>query len=339
MKGHQVTIKDIAKILHISPSTVSRALKDHPDINPQTKKNVQELAKKLNYKPNQVALNLLQKESKIIGVIVPEFIHYFFSTVISGIEKIANESGYHIIIAQSNESYHKEVENIQALLSSNIDGFIITMAKTTLNFDHFKNVEEIGVPMVFVDRSCDEVTADKVLVDDFDGAYKSTKHLIENGCKNIIHLAGPQNLDIGIKRKEGFLAALHESGIDVKDFSIQICDSYDHALRLIPELFGRHNNIDGIFAVNDLTAVGAMKAIKAINKRVPEDIAITGFTNSFISYIADPELTTIDQKGFEMGQHAARMLLKRIKSDENFGPVTTILNTELVVRKSSIRKK
>jgi len=339
MKGHQVTIKDIAKILHISPSTVSRALKDHPDINPQTKKNVQELAKKLNYKPNQVALNLLQKESKIIGVIVPEFIHYFFSTVISGIEKIANESGYHIIIAQSNESYHKEVENIQALLSSNIDGFIITMAKTTLNFDHFKNVEEIGVPMVFVDRSCDEVTADKVLVDDFDGAYKSTKHLIENGCKNIIHLAGPQNLDIGIKRKEGFLAALHESGIDVKDFSIQICDSYDHALRLIPELFGRHNNIDGIFAVNDLTAVGAMKAIKAINKRVPEDISITGFTNSFISYIADPELTTIDQKGFEMGQHAARMLLKRIKSDENFGPVTTILNTELVVRKSSIRKK
>ncbi|PLX12382.1 MAG: LacI family transcriptional regulator [Marinilabiliales bacterium] len=339
MKGHQVTIKDIAKILHISPSTVSRALKDHPDINPQTKKNVQELAKKLNYKPNQVALNLLQKESKIIGVIVPEFIHYFFSTVISGIEKIANESGYHIIIAQSNESYHKEVENIQALLSSNIDGFIITMAKTTLNFDHFKNVEEIGVPMVFVDRSCEEVNADEVLVDDFDGAYKATKHLIENGCKNIIHLAGPQNLEIGVKRKEGFLAALNESGIDVKDFSVQICDSHDHALRLMPELFSRHNNIDGIFAVNDLTAVGAMKAVKMINKKVPEDIAISGFTNSFISNITDPELTTIDQKGFEMGQHAARMLLKRIKSDENYGPVTTILNTELVVRKSSLRKK
>ena len=142
MRGHQVTIKDIAKILHISPSTVSRALKDHPDINPQTKKNVQDLAKKLKYKPNQVALNLLQKESKLIGVIVPEIIHYFFSTIISGIEKIANESGYHIIIAQSNESYHKEVENIQALLSSNIDGFIITMAKTTLNFDHFKNFEK-----------------------------------------------------------------------------------------------------------------------------------------------------------------------------------------------------
>ncbi len=339
MKGHQVTIKDIAKILHISPSTVSRALKDHPDINPQTKKNVQELAKKLNYKPNQVALNLLQKESKIIGVIVPEIIHYFFSTVISGIEKIANEQGYHIIITQSNESYHKEVENVQALMSSNIDGFIITMAKTTMNFDHFKNIETIGVPMVFVDRSCDEVISDKVLVDDFDGAYKATKHLIENGCKNIVHLAGPQNLEIGIQRKEGFLAALKDSNIELHDFNIQICDTHDHALKLIPELLSKRNNIDGIFAVNDLTAIGAMKAVKAMNKKVPDDVAISGFTNSFISYIADPELTTVDQKGFEMGQHAARMLLKRIKSDENYGPVTTILNTELIIRKSSLRKK
>mgnify|MGYP001090399514 CR=1 FL=1 len=339
MKGHQVTIKDIAKILHISPSTVSRALKDHPDINPQTKKNVQELAKKLNYKPNQIALNLLQKESKIIGVIIPEIIHYFFSTVISGIEKVANQSGYHIIIAQSNESYHKEVENVQALMSSNIDGFIITMAKTTMNFDHFKNIETIGVPMVFVDRACEDVTADKVLVDDFDGAYKATKHLIDNKCKNIIHLAGPQNLEIGIQRKEGFLAALNDSNIDISDYCIQICDNHDHALRLIPELLSRHNNIDGIFAVNDLTAVGAMKAVKSMSKKVPDDIAISGFTNSFISFIADPELTTIDQKGFEMGQHAARMILKRIQSNENYGPVTTILNTELVVRKSSLRKK
>ncbi len=338
MKGHQVTIKDIARMLHISPSTVSRALKDHPDINPQTKKNVQDLAKKLNYKPNQIALNLLQQESKIIGVIVPEFIHYFFSTVISGIEKIANESGYHIIVAQSNESYHKEVENIQALLSSNIDGFIIAMAKTTLNFDHFKNIEEIGVPMVFVDRSCDVVTADKVLVDDFDGAYKATKHLIENNCKNIIHLAGPQNLEIGVQRKEGFLAALNDAGLEAHDYSIQICDTHEHALRLMPELLSKYN-IDGVFAVNDLTAIGAMKAVKAMNKKVPEDVAISGFTNSFISYIADPELTTIDQKGFEMGQHAARMILKRIQSNEKYGPVTTILNTELVVRKSSLKKK
>ncbi|MEE4197568.1 MAG: LacI family DNA-binding transcriptional regulator [Bacteroidales bacterium] len=338
MKGHQVTIKDIAKILHISPSTVSRALKDHPDINPQTKKNVKELAEKLNYKPNKVALSLLQQESKIIGVIIPEIIHYFFSTVISGIEKVANESGYHIIIAQSNESYYKEVENVQALLSSNIDGFIISMAKTTMQFDHFKNIEEIGVPMVFFDRSCDVVNADRVIVDDFDGAYKATKHLIDNGCKNIIHLAGPLNLDIGKKRKEGYLAALNESNLPIYDYSIQICDTKEHAFQMIPELLRRQPSIDGIFAVNDLTAVGAIKAIKSIHKDVPKDVLVVGFTNSFISQISDPELTTVDQKGFEMGQNAARLLLKRIQSNENYGPVTTILNTELVERKSSRRK-
>jgi len=338
MKGHQVTIKDIAKILHISPSTVSRALKDHPDINPQTKKNVKDLAEKLNYKPNKVALSLLQQESKIIGVIIPEIIHYFFSTVISGIEKIANEAGYHIIIAQSNESYYKEVENVQALLSSNIDGFIISMAKTTMQYDHFKNIEEIGVPMVFFDRSCDVVNADRIIVDDYDGAYKATKHLIDNGCKNIIHLAGPLNLDIGKKRKEGYLAALNESNIPLYDYSIQICDTKEHAFQLIPELLRRHPSIDGIFAVNDLTAIGAIKAIKSIRKDVPQDVLVVGFTNSFISQISDPELTTVDQKGFEMGQNAARLLLKRIQSNENYGPVTTILNTDLVVRKSSVRK-
>ncbi len=339
MKGHQVTIKDIAKILHISPSTVSRALKDHPDINPQTKKNVQDLAKKLNYKPNQIALNLLQKESKTIGVIIPDITHYFFSTIMSGIEKIANESGYHIIIAQSNESYHKEVENIQALLSSNIDGFIISLSKTTLNYDHFKNIEEIGIPMAFVDRACDTVNADKVLVDDFDGAYKAAIHLIENGCKNVIHLAGPQNLEIGVQRKNGFIAALNKYNMKIEDYTIQICDNYDHALKLIPQTLSKYNHIDGIFAVNDLTAIGAMKAIKSMNKRIPEDVAVCGFTNSFVSYIADPELTTIDQKGYEMGQHAARMLIKRLQSNENYGPVTTILNTDLIIRKSSVRKK
>ncbi|MEA2107756.1 MAG: LacI family DNA-binding transcriptional regulator [Bacteroidota bacterium] len=338
MKGHQVTIKDIAKILHISPSTVSRALKDHPDINPQTKKNVKDLAEKLNYKPNKVALSLLQQESKIIGVIIPEIIHYFFSTVISGIEKVANEAGYHIIIAQSNESYYKEVENVQALLSSNIDGFIISMAKTTMQFDHFKNIEEIGVPMVFFDRSCDVVNADRVIVDDYDGAYKATKHLIDNGCKNIIHLAGPLNLDIGKKRKEGYLAALNESNLPIHDYSIQICDTKEHAFQLIPELLRRQPTIDGIFAVNDLTAVGAIKAIKSIHKDVPNDFLVVGFTNSFISQISEPELTTVDQQGFEMGQNAARLLLKRIQSNENYGPVTTILNTELVERKSSRKR-
>lgn len=338
MKGHQVTIKDIARILHISPSTVSRALKDHPDINPQTKNNVQELAKKMNYKPNKVALSLLQQESKIIGVIIPEIIHHFFSTVISGIEKVANDAGYHIIICQSNESYLKEVESVQALLSSNIDGFIISMAKTTTRFEHFKNIEEIGVPIVFFDRACEEVKADKVIVDDYNGAYSATMHLIENKCRNLVHFAGPQNLTIGVERKRGFLSALKEKNQIIHDYTIQYCDTFEHAQNLIPELLQKHPEIDGIFTVNDATAVGAMIALKKLNKQIPSDIALAGFTNSFISYMTDPELTTVDQKAYEMGQNAAQLLLKRMQSYDDFDPVTTVLNTELIIRKSSVRK-
>ncbi|HAN17412.1 MAG: hypothetical protein A2X13_09020 [Bacteroidetes bacterium GWC2_33_15] len=338
MKGHQVTIKDIAKMLHISPSTVSRALKDHPDINPQTKKNVQELAQKMNYKPNKVALSLLQQESKIIGVIIPEIIHHFFSTVISGIEKVANDAGYHIIICQSNESYLKEVENVQALLSSNIDGFIISMAKTTTRFEHFKNIEEVGVPIVFFDRACEEVKADKVIVDDFNGAFKATIHLIENGCKNLVHFAGPQNLTIGIERKRGFLTALKEKNQILHDYTIQYCDTFEHAQNLIPELLLKHPEIDGVFTVNDATAIGAMIAIKKLNKHIPSDIALAGFTNSFISFMTDPELTTVDQKGYEMGQNAAQLLLNRMQTYDDYDPVTTVLSTELIIRKSSVRK-
>jgi len=339
MKSHQVTIKDIAKELHISPSTVSRALKDHPDINPQTKKNVQDLAKKMNYKPNKVALSLLQQESKIIGVIIPEIIHHFFSTVISGIEKVANDAGYHIIICQSNESYLKEVENVQALLSSNIDGFIISMAKTTTRYDHFKNIEEIGVPVVFFDRPCDEIKADKVIVEDYIGAYNATMHLIENGCKNIVHFAGPQNLAIGVERKNGFINAIKEKRFSLHDYTIQYCDTFEHAQNLIPELLHVHPEIDGIFAVNDETAAGSMVAIKKLNKNIPNDIAIAGFTNSYISYMTDPELTTVDQKGYEMGMSAAQLLLNRMQTYEDFDPVTKVLQTELIIRKSSIRER
>ncbi|MDX9696058.1 MAG: LacI family DNA-binding transcriptional regulator [Bacteroidales bacterium] len=337
MKGHQVTIKDIAKELHISPSTVSRALKDHPDINPQTKKNVQDLAKKMNYKPNKVALSLLQQESKIIGVIIPEIIHHFFSTVISGIEKVANDAGYHIIICQSNESYLKEVENVQALLSSNIDGFIISMAKTTTRFDHFKDIEEVGVPVVFFDRPCEEIKADRVIVEDYIGAYNATMHLIENKCKNIVHLAGPQNLAIGIDRRNGFINALKEKRYPIHDYTIQYCDSFNHAQKLVPELLHVHPEIDGIFAVNDETAAGSMIAIKKLNKNIPADIAISGFTNSFISFMTDPELTTVDQKGYEMGMSAAQLLVNRMQSVEDFDPVTKVLQTELIIRKSSVR--
>ncbi|RLD19835.1 MAG: LacI family transcriptional regulator [Bacteroidetes bacterium] len=335
MKKHRVTIKDIARILNISPSTVSYALNDHPNINPNTKKSIKDLAKELNYKPNKVALSLLQNESKIIGLIIPEIIHHFFSTVISGIEQVANKAGYHVMICQSNESYEREVENVQALLSSNIDGFIISMSKNTHKNDHFKNIENIGVPIVFFDRPSEGIFADRVIVDDFNGAFQAVKHLIENGSKYIVHLAGPQHLKIGENRKLGYIKAHEHFNMKVSEDYIKVCDTYDQANEFIPELIKKHPEIDGIFAVNDLTAIGSIKALKKINKKVPDDIAVCGFTNSFVSRMTDFELSTVDQKGFEMGQVAVKLLLDRMRSEEKYDPVTKVLKTELLIRDSS----
>ncbi|MGM0551372.1 MAG: LacI family DNA-binding transcriptional regulator [Bacteroidota bacterium] len=338
MRNRQVTIKDIAKLLHISPSTVSRALKDHPDINPETKKNVREMAKKMNYKPNKIALQLLQQESNIIGVIIPEIIHHFFSTVISGIENEANKAGYQIMICQSNESYEREVANVQTLLSSHIDGFIMSLAKTTNDYTHLKQIEEVGVPVVFFDRICDCIKADSILVDDYEGAYKATCHLIEQGCKHLVHLAGPQHLTIGKERKNGFLQALRDNGLPQYVHSVQICDTRDQALKIVPQLLQDHPSVDGIFAVNDMTATGAMNAAKELHKRIPRDIAISGFTDSFIATLTDPPLTSVDQKGFLMGQQAARLLLNRISGKSPEGNVKKVLQTELRIRESSKRQ-
>jgi len=338
MKHHQVTIKDIAQQLSISPSTVSRALKDHPDININTRKAVKELAKKLNYKPNKVALSLLNNSSKIIGVIIPEIIHHFFSSVISGIEKKANDAGYNIMICQSNESYEKEINTVQALLSSHIDGLIISISKQTEKFEHLKDIQEMGIPLVFFDRICNEIKADNVTIDDFDGAYKITEHLINCGRKNIIHLSGPQNLLIGTKRKEGYISALKKNNIPINNNNIIFCDTHDMALEIVPKLLQKNKNIDGIFAVNDETAIGAMKAIKKYGLKIPEDIAVGGFTNSKISQMSDPDLTTIDQRGYEIGETATELLINRINNPDEENNISKVLKTELIIRNSTTLK-
>ncbi|MDA3779306.1 MAG: LacI family DNA-binding transcriptional regulator [Bacteroidales bacterium] len=339
MRHHQITIKDIAQQLSISPSTVSRALKDHPDININTRKTVKELAKKLNYKPNKVALSLLNNSSKIIGVIVPEIIHHFFSSVISGIEKKANAAGYNLMICQSNESYEKEINTVQALLSSHIDGIIISISKETKKYDHLREIQEMGIPLVFFDRICNEINADNVIIDDFEGAYKITEHLINTGRKNIIHLSGPQNLLIGTKRKEGYISALKKNNISVNYNNIVFCDTHDMALKIVPKLLKRDKNINGILAVNDETAIGAIKAIKKNGLKIPEDIAVAGFTNSKISQMSDPDLTTIDQRGFEIGETASELLINKIDNpQENKEYISKILKTELIIRNSTIKE-
>jgi DNA-binding LacI/PurR family transcriptional regulator len=335
-KGH-VTIKDIARELGISPSTVSKALKGHPDISRSTKKAVRELVDKWNYKPDPIALSLKGGQSKIIGVIIPEIVHYFFSTVISGIEDFAYDSGYHVMFCQSNEIYEREVRAVQTLLSSRADGILVSVAKVTRNYDHFREISGKKIPLVFFDRICDEIETDRVIVDDEAGAYEAVSHLIRTGCKNIIHLSGPPEVNIGINRMKGFIKALKDHNMPVLNENIINCDTSGDAVKIIPDLLKRNTKPDGIFAVNDLTAAEAMKIIKQHGYRVPEDISIVGFTSGMISDLTDPPLTSVEQHGYIVGKEAVKLLIRRIESTNDPPFQTKIIKTGLVL-KGSTRK-
>lgn len=339
MNSGIVTIKDIARELRISPSTVSRALKNHPDISEETKAAVNELARRFNYQPNAVALSLKQKRSNTIGVIIPEIVHYFFSSVISGIEDVAYDAGFNVIICQSNEKYDREVVNTRTLLANRVDGILVSISKETQQFDHFQKVRENEVPLVFYDRVVPGFAADQVIVDDKDAAYRATKHMIDGGCKHIAHFAGPQNLLIGQLRKEGYLTALREAGLEIKNEWIVEADNFEKARIAVLEMLDGKHKIDGIFAVNDTTAIGAMHTLQKRGVKVPEQIAVVGFSDGRLSGITDPALTSVDQHGYEMGTVATEILLKRIMSEnKNYTFETRILNADLIVRGSSVKE-
>lgn len=334
-KKGQVTIKDIARELGISPSTVSKALKGHPDIAAETKKAVKELVQKWHYKPDPIALSLKIGQSKTIGVIVPEIVHYFFSTVISGIEDEVYDTGYQVMFCQSNETFEREIRAVETLLSGRVDGILVSMAKTTFEFGHFRKILDDGVPLVFFDRVCEEIETDRVVVDDEKGAYDAVNHLINTGCRNIIHLAGPANLKIGKERKEGYLRAVAGAGLEVKQENIVKCDTAQDARLIVPGLLKRDPRPDGIFAVNDLTAAEAMKIIKTAGFKIPADISVVGFTSGMISDITDPPLTSVEQHGYNIGREAAKILIERIENRAPDTPVTRIIQTLLVIKGSS----
>ncbi len=337
MKNGLITIKDIAKALKISPSTVSRALKNHPDISEDTKRAVNELAEKMNYQPNAVALSLKKRRSNTIGVIIPEIVHYFFSSVISGIEDVAYDAGFNVVICQSNEMYQREVANAKTLLSSRVDGVLVSISKETMDFKHLYNLRDNGVPLVFYDRVVSGFEADQVIIDDFDASYRATMHLLENGRRKIIHFAGPRHLLIGKNRKEGYLKAMNEVGIKIRKEWIVEADSFEKARLEILKLLENKMEFDGIFATNDLTAIGAMQSLQKRGIKVPQDVAIVGFSDGRFSGITDPTLTSVDQHGYEMGTIATEMLLKRILATENNLPFETkVLNANLIVRGSSV---
>ncbi len=337
MAQHQITIKDIAKMLGISASTVSRALKDHPDISPKTKRMVQAFAEKMNYRPNALALNLRRSKTNTLGVIIPEIVHHFFSSVISGIEKVAYAAGYNVMICQSNEDYNREVIDSQALLDNRVDGILMSLSKTTLNFDHIRNLINHGVPVVFFDRAPEEIEADKVFIDDFVGAKIATHHLIATGCKNILHLAGPPHLLIGQRRRDGYIKALEENGIPYNpDFVIK-CDTRDDVFANAGKILQMANQIDGIFAVNDSTAIAAMQVLMKNDIQIPEHISVIGFGDGPNATIAYPPLSTVEQKGTEIGKEAIQLLLNQIENKEDtYIPTTKIITPVLRIRESTM---
>ena len=336
----QITIKDIAKILGISVSTVSRALKNHPDISAETKKEVQELAKKLNYTPNAIALSLRNKKTFLIAVIIPEIIHHFFSCVISGVEEVANQNGYNVVIFQSNEQYEREVSICQSILNSRVDGVLVSMAKTTRKADHFKELQQAGIPLVFFDRICGDLDTDWVVVDDFNGAFAAVQHLISVGCRRIAHYSAPQTMQIAQKRQLGYIEALKDAKIPVDEDLIIQCDNQNDAMTVTERLMKLENRPDAIFAVNDMTAAGAMYAVKHMGFRVPEDVAICGFTDGVVAPLTDPTLTTVEQHGDDMGEIATNLLLRRIHAEEGerIPTVTKVIKTNLIIRESTCRK-
>jgi DNA-binding LacI/PurR family transcriptional regulator len=336
MRSAQITIKDIAERLGISPSTVSRALKDHPDISAATKKAVKALAEELNYEPNAIALSLLSSRSNNIGLIIPEIVHYFFSQVISGIEDVANDAGYHVIICQSNESFAREVKNVNALLSTRIEGLLLSISKETRDLDHLKNLKKKNIPIVFFDRVPNDFEADHVVIDDYNGAYQAVTHMIDIGCRKIAHLGTSREIGIGRDRYNGYIQALRDHGLPINEKLIIECDTYKAARLVTRKLIYESDPVDGIFAVNDRTAIGALQTAKECRKKIPEEIAIVGFSNGIYSNMTDPPLTTVEQFGYQMGQTATRMLLDRLFSREGYPPVKEVIKSELIVRGSTI---
>ncbi|MEJ5961431.1 LacI family DNA-binding transcriptional regulator [Pedobacter immunditicola] len=333
MKGHQITIIDIAKALNISKSTVSRVLTGHPNVNAKTREKVIELSLSLDYQKNIIARNLTKGRSKTIGIIVPDFVSSFFPEVILGVQEIAKKKDYLLLIMQSNESYEMEVANAKLLLGNQVDGLLVSITQETLNFDHFKVFERKNIPVVFFNRVCDEMMVPKVIVDDYEGAYKATEHLIKTGKKRIAHLAGPKSLKLSKQRLNGYLDALrhykHEINEDliiVSDLSANKGDVYiSHLLDMI-------NPPDAIFCINDPTAIQAIQMIKARGLSIPEDIAIVGFSDDYASKLIG--LTTVSQPVEEMGRTAAQLLFDEIESEKKKSVICQ-LKTTLIVRTSS----
>lgn len=338
MKKVRVTITDIARELKVAPSTVSRALHDHPALKKETKEAVKALAKKLDYQPNLLALNLLQKKSNTIGVIVPEITSHFFSAIVTGVQDIINTSSYNIMICLSNESYMEEMNIVSKLSKIQVDGVLVSPSSETKNYDHFRKLQKTGIPVVVFDRDCPGLEADKVLVDDYSGAFQAVEYLIKSGCTKIAHLAGPKNLSTTNHRLHGYLDALKQNGMPVKkEYIIHVKGfSHEDGLKPAKKLLKLETPPDAIFAMNDNIAISAMHIAKKLKFIVPDDISVVGFDDRPNSSYFTPSLSTVWQPVYSIGILSARILLHHLEgNDTKINFRQEVFKPELIIRDSS----
>ncbi|WP_338646439.1 LacI family DNA-binding transcriptional regulator [Flavobacterium sp. KS-LB2] len=336
----KITLKQIAKELDVSISTVSKSLRNSLEIGEETRLKVQAFAKFYHYKPNNIALSLKNRKTKTIGIIIPEIVHHFFSTVINGIEQIANENGYSVIICLSDDSFDKEVLNMEMLANGSIDGFIMSLSKETQfrgDFHHITEVINQGMPVVMFDRVTNDILCDKVIIDDKYAAYEAVQSLIDKGRKKIALVTTVDYVSVGKLRTDGYTKALLDNGIPFNEKLIIKIEDIDTCEITIGKLL-EDKAIDAVFAVNELFAVTIIKTANKIGLNVPNDLAVIAFTDGIISKYSTPTITTVSQSGIKMGNKAAKMLIERLESEEeeeNENYKTEVIETHLIEREST----
>ncbi len=340
MKGiTSLTMKDIAREFGTSVATVSRALKDSPRISATRREQIKAFAREHNFTPNPLAESLRHSKDtpmKVIGVIVPQFVHYYFGSILTGIEEEASARGYRIMIAQSAEKYEKEVKICQSFYENKVCGIIVSQAKDTIKYEHFQKLIDNGVPLVFYDRICTGVNASRVVVDDYMGAFTAVSHLIDTGCKRIAFYGSSMTLEISKNRFNGYKDALLKHGIVYDESIIRICDNRADAEAVTPDVLEMENRPDAFFAVNDDTAIGIMYMAKRMGLRVPEDVSVCGFTNGNRAIACDPMLTTVEQRGVMVGEEAANILIGHVEGAIPLDKIERrVVRTRLVVRGST----
>lgn len=340
MNKKKSTIKDIANVLGITPSAVSKALNDHPRISQQTKIAVLQVAENLNYQPNHIATALRKGKSNLVGVIIPKANSNFFSSIIEKIEDVLNEKGYNVIITQSNESYKKECQNIEALLVTQVDGIIASMANETVKLDYYEKVKQKGVPLILFDRGENDLNVDYVGIDDYMSSHIVIDHLVEQGCKRIAHIGGFSHTRIYKNRIRGYMDALEKYNLPFADNLIYECNLQRSDGRgIMKKLLELPKKPDGVYAAGDYAALGALEEMKSQGIKVPEDIALVGFSNEPFAEIITPGISSVEQHSEDIGRLAAETFLNRIDNPERSVMLNKmILQPELIVRASSLRR-